>query len=169
MSAGWDTITAIPSVELLEEAARYLAFRGSWEPGDSDGFVDPEMVSELIAAALDPCPVCRTEDGLCRNGSDLADHWEHRRRQAWERSLPVWACPCGRPFKVVPEFGAETYFEACEDGLFGDVAGYVKRAKERVTRSDACPGCRRPFAIVAPPPPARQRAGVPGHGQAALF
>lgn len=167
MTTGRDTISAIPTLELLEEAARFLAFRGSWEPGDG-GLIPPGMVDELITAALDPCPACRAVDGLCRNGSDLADHWEHRRRQAWERSLPVWACPCGRPFKVVPGLGAdEIYFQACEDGLFGEVAGHVRRAKGLVTRSDACPGCGRPFAIVAPPP--RQRPGGPCKGQQELF
>jgi hypothetical protein len=167
VTAAWDAVSAIPSPELIEEAARCLAFRGSWEPGDSDGFVDQDMVDELIAVALDPCPVCRTADGLCRNGSDLADHWEHRRQQAWERSLPVRACPCGRPFKVVPEFGSETYFEACDDGLLGEAAGHVRRAGGRVAYSDACPGCRRPFAVVSPP--GRQRPAARRAGQGALF
>ena len=133
---------------IVWDVLNYLARRG-WLETD-DGIPD-WLVADLAALAQEkPCgPLCRTTtpDGFLYP-SDVADHFMTRRQEDWERWLPVWACVCGRRYKVVPGYPRAAFHVAAPDGLLGDLAGYVTPdAKRRAVKdSDACPGCGRLFA-----------------------
>jgi hypothetical protein len=132
-------------LELVEEAANVLAWRGWWEPGDDDASVPDWLVAELTEIAQRPCEVCVTEAGWCRHPDEVADHFLARRQEEWERSWPTWECMCGRVFKVLA--GAEEFYDLADDGLVGDHVGRIRRdSKGRVKHSDVCPGCGRVFA-----------------------
>lgn len=132
--------------ELIEAGARVLMFRGSWEPGDDDADVPEAMAAELADIAQQPCEVC-AENGLCRTGYDVADHWHIRRREEYEWSLPVWVCACGHEFKIIDAATRRFFFEIGEDGLLGDDTGYIEyQSKNQVKHSDVCTGCSRMFA-----------------------
>jgi len=159
------------NLDLIEDAANILAWRGWWEPGDEDSFVPDELVTELIEAARAPCEVCSTPEGVCSTPDEVADHFLARKQEEWERSWPAWACNCGHVYKLLNE----EFFEVADNGfhgpfcagmageqdcphpscasillgghLPGDRAGCIRRgSKNRVKHSDACRGCGCKFA-----------------------
>lgn len=127
----------------VEDAAHYLAMRGYLDP-------DVEELPHWVLAELadlyqgGPCQSC---PGTL-SGSNLADHFLNRKQEEYERSVPTWACGCGRTFKVLAEPRSEAYFEARPDGLMGDLVGHVRldSKRQKVKHSDACPGCKHRFA-----------------------
>jgi hypothetical protein len=132
------------------DAACFLVARGYLDPDPGEW---PDWVLADLAALYQagPCPGCPGPV----NGSTLADHFEARKQQEhrrWQeehaRSVPVWACDCGRPFKILREPPGIGFYEARPDGLMGSWAGYAapdsRRRKAR--RSDPCPGCGRGLA-----------------------
>jgi hypothetical protein len=137
---------AKPPLELIEDAANVLCWRGHAEPGEDEEW-DLAFLMELAEIARNPCSACRTPEGLCRTPDEVADHYLERRQQEWERSVPTWTCDCGRLFKVLPGAPGDSFYDARDDGQLGDLAGYVRHdARGRVKHSDACPGCGRVLA-----------------------
>lgn len=130
-------------MELIEDAANILAWRGYWEPDDDDADVPASMVAELTEIAQTPCGVCTTEDGMCRGPDYIADHYQGRRQDEYERSIPVWTCTCGQPLKVIAsQLGIESFFLVVDDGLVGEHVGDVKRdSQDRIKKLDECPAC----------------------------
>lgn len=145
----WPAVALAATTALIEDAATYLAMRGSIDP-DLDEWPD-ELLGQLAAlAAAGHCdsPTCQRR----LTSSALADHWQWDRQAEWERSLPVWTCDCERGYKVIHAdhlAGGDQYWDALPDGLLGDQAGAVRaNSKGKVTHSDACPGCGVQFAVT---------------------
>lgn len=177
-----------PLGAVVEDAVQYLAARGYLgdEPPDW-------VLAELAALARGArcgklCGV--TPEGLIRP-SAVADHFMTRRRQQWERWLPVWACACGRTFKLHPGPPGMAFYETRPDGLLGDRVGDITLAPgprqpkalsisrgqgqmPEITRqlrpapplwtvkeSDACPACMRLFADTIAGRPVTPRPARP--------
>jgi hypothetical protein len=148
-----------PLGKVVQDAAHYLAMRG-WLDGEWPDW----LLADLAALAREkPCgPVCRaTPDGFL-NPSDAADHFMTRRREEWERWLPVWACACGMAFKVNREGTGAAFYETGPDGLMGDLVGCVTAdARRNIKDSGDCPGCGRLFADTIAGRPVTPRAEQP--------
>lgn len=155
-----DELTVLGMV--VEDAANFLAMRCYLDP-DADEY-PAWVLAELAGIAREePCgdPICRTIPDGFLHPSAVADHFLARRQEDWERWVPVWACNCGRTFKVTRESPGTAFYQAREDGLMGGNAGCVKVdvKGQKIKGSDACPGCGRLFAdtIAGRPVTPRER------------
>ena len=110
----------------------YLAARGYL--GDEPP--DWVLADLAVIARGAPCgaPLCGvTPQGLILP-SAVADHFMSRRRQEWERWLPVRACACGHIFKVHPGPPGMAFYEARPDGLIGSHVGSITLAPDHRQR-----------------------------------
>jgi hypothetical protein len=141
---------AHPPARLIAAAARVLCLRGWLDPDDACEW-PAGLAAELTALARQgrcrSCPAPLTPDAL-------ADHWEARKQDEYERSLPAWSCDCGALYKLITEAGDgsqdQFWTTTGEDGLLGELAGTIRRYGsgygKRKTKSGTCPACKRPFA-----------------------
>jgi hypothetical protein len=134
----------------IVDAADDLAARGYLDGPDDDPdgawMIPAETAAELAALAAG-CWECR------RGPSALAQHWLNREQVRYILSQPDWKCPCGAVYKAhgEPASGQE-FYTVIDDGTGYDWAGsYRVNSKRKVTHSDKCPACGRPFAGPAAP------------------
>ena len=139
---------AVALIDLLNrivDAADDLAARGYvYDPDDDpDGawMIPVETAAELATLAAG-CRECR------RGPSALAQHWLNQQQVKYILSQPDWTCTCGAVYKAHggPRHGQE-FYTVIEDGKGFDWAGsFGVNSKGKVTGSDPCPACGRPFA-----------------------
>jgi hypothetical protein len=181
MGTAYLPVGAVALIDVLwrvVDAADDLAAQGYvYDPDDDpDGAwtIPAETAAELAALAVG-CRECR------RGPSALARHWLNRQQVKYILSVPDWACTCGAVYKAHGEPGrGQEFYTVIEDGTGYHWAGSFRvNSKGKVTNSDPCPACGRPFAAAVslqnrlPMPSARPRAktppGVTGDAQGALF
>lgn len=132
---------------LIDDALIALTWRGFEFEDDEDP--DPAILALLVALASRPCDQCRSVEGLCRSGQDLADHYLTYRQEEWERSLPRWTCRCGLTLVVLAEGRREAFYTVTDDALMGEEVGHIYRnAKGLVRHTARCPSCRRDIAVT---------------------
>lgn len=133
----------VPSLaEWVEDAACVLTVRDDYLDPDAEDYPADVLAELAELAKAGPCEICPRWP----NPDALADHFITRKRNEWIRSLPIWTCYCGRPYKRITDWGTTCYYPALADGLLGDCAGKSHvTPKGKVKQSDACP-CGRSFA-----------------------
>jgi len=139
---------AVAFVDLFQrivDAVDDLAAQGYvYDPDDDpDGawMIPVETAAELATLAAE-CRECR------RGPAALAQHWLNQQQVKHILSQPDWTCTCGAVYKAhgEPSHGQE-FYTVIEDGTGFDWAGsFGVNSKGKVTRSDPCPACGRPFA-----------------------
>ena len=122
---------------LIEAAANVLCWRGHLEL-DEDEEIPADMQADMIEIAVEgTCDRCLSPT---LTPDALADHFLGRKKDEYDRSLPVWACECGAAYKVLPPCGDfEDLFQLIDD----DMRGPLCAASEPRARA-ACPhaSCR---------------------------
>ncbi len=160
----------------VQQAADFLAARSYLDP-DAVRYPDWEYPHWVLADLADlarekPCgPGCRAATGGLLHPSDMADHFQARRQQEWERWLPAWACACDRVFKVIRDFPGARFYDCRPDGLLGGHRGDIAIGPRpgTVKASSACPGCGALFADTIAGYPVTPRPRPAAEAPATLF
>ena len=100
--------------ELARAAANILEWRGHLDLDDEED-IPAEVAAELDEMAREgTCGLCLA---AALTPDALADHYLGRKQQEYERSLPVWTCGCGAPYKKLATWGSnEDLYRAVDDG-----------------------------------------------------
>jgi hypothetical protein len=136
----------IDLVTRIVDAADDLAAQGYlYDPGDDD----PNSTWKIPAETVIELATLATECRECRIGpSGLARHWLNQQEVKYILSQPDWTCCCGASYKVQGEPGrGQDFYTVIDDGKgYAPAGSFSVNSKGKVTHSDPCPACRRPFA-----------------------
>lgn len=149
---GADDLTLLGQV--IRDAVQYLTARSIMDDAPADW-----ALAELAAIARgQPCgPGCFTTPSGLLNPSSVADHFETRRQEAWQRWLPAWACACGCTYKVARDCDGLFFYHPRRTDWQANPPGHHTRPRPRQGQKPppGLPG----RAAGQPCQPARARRG----------